>query len=365
VDGRNVTATTVATSRGITEVRSADGGTLLWRIQWPGEDRRRPVTGRTCVINVASLDLNLLVSLDALLRERSVTRAAERLGLSQPALSSALRRLRRHFGDELLVRVGNTYKLTPLADFLRARVALALEGVERVFDAKPDFDPALCTREFTVVTSDYALSVVGAPLLAAMADRAPHARIRFRQPALAHMAETVGDLRGVDGLICPHGYSSDLPYVDVFRDRWVCVADEANRSVGAVVTVDQLAAARWVSALDQRAAYTPAHKQLELLGVAMDIEVVTDGFLAVPVLVAGTDRVALVQERLVSTLPAGSGIRVLDCPFEALPLVEALWWHPIYDQDPEHELLRSVFTEVAATLAGAGEAVVNGSPGRG
>ena len=292
------------------------------------------------------------MSLDALLSECSVTRAAERLGLSQPALSSALRRLRRHFGDELLVRVGNTYKLTPLGVSLRARVTLALEGAERVFDAKPDFDPAECSREFTVVTSDYALSVMGPPLLAAMSARAPRARIRFRQPALSQVADAVGDLRTADGLMCPHGFAADLPYLDIFRDRWVCVVAEQNSAIGDTLTVEELTKSPWVTALDQRTAYTPVHKQLELAlqGVALDIQVVTDGFVAVPGLIAGTDRVALVQERLCRTFPAGLGIRVLDCPFEALPLVEALWWHPLYDLDPEHQLLRSVFADVAVAL---------------
>ncbi|MPY80022.1 MAG: LysR family transcriptional regulator, partial [Actinophytocola sp.] len=84
-------------------------------------------------MNLANLDLNLLVSLDHLLRERSVTRAAESMGLSQPALSASLARLRRHFGDPLLTRVGNRYELTPLAVHLRRRTETALAGVERVF----------------------------------------------------------------------------------------------------------------------------------------------------------------------------------------------------------------------------------------
>jgi DNA-binding transcriptional LysR family regulator len=104
-------------------------------------------------VNLGNLDLNLLVSLDALLEQRSVTRAAEQMGLSQPALSASLARLRRHFGDELLSRVGNTYRLTPLAVQLRPRVRLALDGVERVFSAQPDFDPAESTREFSVLVS--------------------------------------------------------------------------------------------------------------------------------------------------------------------------------------------------------------------
>ena len=92
-------------------------------------------------MNLASLDLNLLVSLDALLQQRSVTRAAAQMGLSQPALSASLARLRRHFGDELLTRVGNEYRLTPLAVQLVDVAASALAGVERVFTAQPGSTP--------------------------------------------------------------------------------------------------------------------------------------------------------------------------------------------------------------------------------
>src|SRR3954447_20955369 len=90
-------------------------------------------------MNLARLDLNLLVSLDALLQQRSVTRAAAQMGLSQPALSASLARLRRHFDDELLTRVGNEYRLTPLAVQLRELVRIAMTGVERVFTAQPEF----------------------------------------------------------------------------------------------------------------------------------------------------------------------------------------------------------------------------------
>src|SRR6185437_14152535 len=93
------------------------------------------------VVNLASLDLNLLVTLDALLEHRSVSRAAQQVGLSQPAVSAQLARLRRHFGDDLLARQGNQYRLTPLAVQLRGRVRTAVTGVERVFTAQPDFDP--------------------------------------------------------------------------------------------------------------------------------------------------------------------------------------------------------------------------------
>src|SRR3954471_5661604 len=130
-------------------------------------------------MRLSNLDLNLLVSLDALLDQRSVTRAAQQLGLSQPALSASLGRLRRHFGDELLSRTGNEYRLTPLAAQLKPRVRLALEGVERVFTAQPEFHPGESTREFSVLLSDYACAVLGDSLAALMADEAPQARLRL------------------------------------------------------------------------------------------------------------------------------------------------------------------------------------------
>ena len=113
------------------------------------------------------LDLNLLVSLDALLPERSVSRAAARLGRSQPSLSESLARLRRHFRDDLLARVGNHYELTPLAAQLAEQTTSALAAVARVFASEPDFDPAIAEREFTVLISDYAITVLGPELAAA------------------------------------------------------------------------------------------------------------------------------------------------------------------------------------------------------
>src|SRR4029453_12375404 len=115
-------------------------------------------------IKIANLDLNLLVSLDALLQERSVSRAATRLGLSQPALSASLSRLRRHFGDDLLARVGNRYELTPLAAQLVDVPSSAMAGVLRVFTSAEQFDARTASREFTVLMSDYATTVLGPEL---------------------------------------------------------------------------------------------------------------------------------------------------------------------------------------------------------
>ncbi|GHE73358.1 LysR family transcriptional regulator [Streptomyces capitiformicae] len=119
------------------------------------------------------VDLNLLVPLDALLQERSVTRAAQRLGLSQPTVSAALARLRRHFGDELLTRVGNQYELTPLAEHLASHAKRTLDSANRVFDTRPDFDPAIAEREFNLIVTDVQLATFGRVLTGQVANRRP------------------------------------------------------------------------------------------------------------------------------------------------------------------------------------------------
>jgi DNA-binding transcriptional LysR family regulator len=303
-------------------------------------------------MRLANLDLNLLVSLDALLDQRSVTRAAQQLGLSQPALSASLARLRRHFGDELLTRVGNEYRLSPLAAQLKPWVRLALDGVERIFAAQPVFDPGKSAREFSVVLSDYACSVLGNALAELLAQEAPGARLRLlhNTPDVVDHAEQT--LLVTDLMVVPHGFVTDLPHADVLRDRWVLVVSEDNPDVGDALTAEQIEAMPWVATYYGPTASTPAARQMRMLGIEPRVQVVTEGFLTVPGLVAGTRRIALLQERLVRRLPVDAGIRALPCPFEVGPLVDAMWWHPVYDRNPEHAFFRGLLLRAAEQVDG-------------
>lgn len=304
------------------------------------------------VTNVANLDLNMLVSLDALLQHKSVTKAAQQLNLSQPALSAALARLRRHFDDELLYRVGNEYHLTPLAAELRQRTRLALDGVERVFSAQPEFNPSESTREFSVLVSDYGITVLGDTLARLLTDAAPHARLRLRPTSPDLVARAEQTLVGTDLMLVPHGFVTDLPHTDLYRDRWVMVVSSDNEHIGAEMTVDDLKTSPWVVVFHGQSAATPADRQLRMLGIEPRVQVVTENFWTVPTLVAGSNRIALLQERLVRLLPLNSGIRTLPCPVGVGELVEAMWWHPVYDRDPEHVFLRDTVVH-AAELATA------------
>lgn len=300
--------------------------------------------------NLRNLDLNLLPALDALLRERNVTRAAESLGLSQPSLSSSLRRLRRHFNDDLLLRIGNRYDLTPLATQLSDRTTAALAGVQRVFDSSPDFDPATSEREFTVVMSDYAAIVLGDHLATAMASAAPGVRLRLQEQSAYDVDHARQLLASVDGMVLPHGFLTDIPVVDLHEDTWVCIVSSGNVDVGEALTLEELATLPWVVTYNAPTAFTPAVRQLRMIGLEPNIQVVVESFVATPFLVAGTNRVALVQGRLADRLENAAGVRVLACPWEVVPLKEAFWWHPSLRSDPAHLWLRQMLQEAGARV---------------
>ena len=174
------------------------------------------------VAHLANLDLNLLVALRELVRERSVTRAAERLGVTQPAASAALSRLRRHFGDELLIRDRGEYTLTALGAQLAEQVDAVCAAAERLFAASADFDPAVSEREFTLVMADYTIVVMGEALSQAIARAAPRARLHIRLVRESLSTEYAEGIRFIDGMVAPptHGFAlPDTRSVELFSAR--------------------------------------------------------------------------------------------------------------------------------------------------
>jgi DNA-binding transcriptional LysR family regulator len=299
-------------------------------------------------MNLNTLDLNLVPALRALLEERNVTRAGQRVGLSQPAMSAALARLRRHFGDELLSRASGQYELTVLGRALLHRTATACDLIERVFASQVNFDPARQEHEFIVHTSDYAVAVFGTRLASEVHARAPGVRLRFRQTPADLSLGGGGELLSTsDGLFMPHGIISGYPAIDLFTDRWVCLVAVGNEAVGDRLTMDHLATLPWVSY--QRAADALAARQLSMIGVEPRVEVAVDNFALLPFLVAGTRRIALIQESLAARLRGVAAVRVMRPPYDPVPLREAMWWHPVHTHDAAHTWLRETVAKVAAS----------------
>jgi DNA-binding transcriptional LysR family regulator len=295
-----------------------------------------------------NVDLNLLVPLRALLEERSVSRAAARLHMSQPSLSASLARLRRHFGDELLLRVGNSYELTPLAAQLLERSHSASLSLERVFQAHAEFDPTTSTRTFTIFSSDFAMAMLGGPLASVLAESAPGVSVQFENMTSWVVNNAPDSIRDYDGLLLPHGFLRGARFLDLFVDRWVCVVAPDNTEVGEVVRFEQLAELPWVQSFSAQTQFTPAAKQLQMLGVEPRVEIGAPGFLVVPSMLAGTNRIALMQESYARQVEAAGIVRVVDAPFDVVPFLEAFWWNAVHDRDPEHIWLRSMLSVAVA-----------------
>ncbi|MFD5875438.1 LysR family transcriptional regulator [Streptomyces sp. NPDC060322] len=305
-------------------------------------------------MNLARLDLNLVVALRALLEERNVTRAGQRIGLSQPAMSASLARLRRHFGDDLLARVGGHYELTALGQVLLQRTSTAYEVVERLFASQADFDPGSEKREFKLVASDYAVAVFGAELARVIHEEAPGIRLRFTQTPPTVVDDTATLLSTADGLLMPHGVISDFPATDLYEDEWVFLVADDHPSVDDRLTLGDLGRLPWVTY--QRTYDAPAVRQLGMLGIEPRVEVSVDSFQLLPLLVAGTRRIALIQARLARLLAPLAAVRMVEPPYEAVPLREAMWWHPVHTHDAAHIWLRETTARVGRRMADVPEA---------
>ncbi|MFI7542184.1 LysR family transcriptional regulator [Actinoplanes sp. NPDC049599] len=299
------------------------------------------------------IDLNLLAALDALLAERNVTRAGRRLGLSQPAMSDALARLRRHFDDQLLVRVGNSYELTPLGAALRSASAAAMALVEQTFTAAPGFDPAACEREFVLLVSDYAAAVLGPLLIRAVRQAAPLAGLRLdRLPADCAAVTAWSPTCSFDGLVLPRSVApAGMSATTLFDDRWVCLAATDNPAVGGGLTVEKLATVSWVVHQDMRT-HHPVLAHLRARGLEPEARFSAGSYHLLPELVRDSDHVCLIQERLAKRV-AGPGLRVLEVPLDLPPVAETLWWHPAHTRDPSHRWFRDLVATVAHGLTGA------------
>lgn len=306
-------------------------------------------------MELRSLNLNLLLHLDALLSQRSVSGAAEKLELSQPTVSAALARLRRHFGDPLLIRQGNHYELTPLAVNLRPLVSDAVAGTERVFMNQAEFDPPTAHREFTVLASDFWLEVMGPTISRLLSQRSPSASIRFELPRDFQLEAPMEGLRNVDGALAPRGALHGPPHLELLSTEWRCIVSADNPRVGDALDLDTLAALPWAVFADRSSTAADVTsivmRQVRLSGLTPRVQVSAGTFSALPAFVRGTDRVAVVHRSLAEHAGRAMGLRVFAPPFPTNPLVLAFWWHPHRGHDRGHQWFRELLCSAAGHVA--------------
>jgi DNA-binding transcriptional LysR family regulator len=295
------------------------------------------------------LDLNLLVALDAMLTEKNVSRAAERMFISQSAMSNALARLRQYFDDELLVQVGRRMELTPRAQFLQNVVRDVLVRVDAAVQAVPVFDYAHSDRNFTLFVSDYTLQTLVPHVLALAYQRAPGVRFQF----LPQTSEPKRALeRGeVDLMVIPAGYCSpDHPTEHLFDEVLSCVVWSGSRFAASPITLEDYKSASHVAVVPGLDKPAVDGLFLQQYGIARKIEVTTFSFASAAFLVLGTDRIATVHTRL-----AGQASKLLPLTAHRLPLdipdmQQVVQWHEHRSFDPGLVWLRGLLHEGARLM---------------
>jgi DNA-binding transcriptional LysR family regulator len=297
-------------------------------------------------------DLNLLVALDALLREKNVTRAAERVFVSQPAMSAALQKLRAYFNDPLLVRVGRDMQLTPKGLSLVEPVHEVLLRVQATLATQPTFDPGSARRSFTLVVASSALALLVPQLLNRLVRDAPGVQCHVDSLNATSLSRLeYGDIDLCIAIDDPQFFGQRhwpewLRSAALRSVRWACIADRDNALVDADLTPERYralphAVARASAATEMLAA--PGSS----VPAGVDVRATTESLLALPFMVLGTPLVASVPERLAQYFAARLPLKVVPDPQRRGEELEVVLWHKRCEPDPAHAWFRQLVIDLA------------------
>ncbi|MBZ0116235.1 MAG: LysR family transcriptional regulator [Sandaracinaceae bacterium] len=292
-------------------------------------------------------DLNLIPMLDALLREVSVSRAAQRVGVTTPAMSHALARLRTQLGDPLLIRSGRHMVLSARAEALGPQVASLVESVHRVMMPAPPRNLAEIARTLRIGASDYVLLLLGQEVDRLATAQAPRMVLRFvpntpRDAALLREGEI--DLAvGVYGGELP----PELRTQTLFDERLVCVVREGHPGVRRQLSLRRFAQLSHIQVAPRGRAGGVVDDALARAGLERRVSRAVPYFLSAFHLVAESDHVLTAPERIARALAPRFGLRILRPPLELAPHAITQIWHPRHDEEPAHRWLRGAVVAAA------------------
>ena len=293
-------------------------------------------------------DLNLLFTLEVLLAEGSVARAARRLRLSPSAMSRALARLRETTGDPLLVRAGRGLVLTPRALELRERVSHLVEGGEAVLRPAVKIDFKQLVRTFTLRTSEGFVENFGPGLIARIGAEAPGVRLCFVQKPNKDSAPLREGAVDLETGVVDKATAPELRVQALFRDHYVGVVREDHPLGKGKITAARYAAGRHVAVSRLGLDQGPIDEVLGALGLKRTITVIVGGFSTALGLARASDLIASVPERHTGNLRAG--MHSFPLPVSTPEITVSLLWHPRLDADPAHRWLRGIVREVCAAI---------------
>jgi len=295
-------------------------------------------------------DLNLLITLDVLLAEGSVARAARRLRLSPSAMSRALARLREATGDPLLVRAGRGLVPTPRAVELRERVSHVVEEGQAVLRPAEKLDLKRLVRTFTVRTSEGFVENFGPELIARVAEEAPGVRLHFLQKATKDSAPLRDGTVDLETGVIEKTTAQELRVQALFRDRLIGVVRTGHSLVKGRITPSRYAGGQHISVSRQGQGQGqgkgPIEEALQRLGLERDIVTIVGGFATAIALARASDLIATVPERHTGILRAG--MHSFSLPVSTPEFTVSLLWHPRLDADLAHRWLRGHVRKICA-----------------
>jgi DNA-binding transcriptional LysR family regulator len=306
-------------------------------------------------MNLNSMDLNLLLAFESLMDERHVTRAAKRAGLSQPAMSNALARLRRTFDDPLLVRTADGMAPTPMAQALIGPVRAALAHLRAALEEKPAFDPAASKRTFHLLANDYAEIMLVAPLLRALRRQTGGIGLRLYRPRSVFQPPSPAALS--DSFDLALGFFPDALALEasvrsavLWEERNVCIASPTHPAIRGKLSLQQYAAAWHVAVFYKTQGPGIIDTLLAQQGLSRRLAMLVPHFASVPFMVASSDLIATVPERLARRFGQWLKLQILPVPVAIPPFRLTLLWHERWHADPAHSWMRRLIAEAASRL---------------
>jgi DNA-binding transcriptional LysR family regulator len=303
-------------------------------------------------MKLRDVDIHLLLAFDALMRERHVTRAAERLDASQSSMSAWLAKLRDLLHDEVLVRNGSSHAPTELALALWPRVQEAVQAVERVFEPAAPFDPATARDSFRLIVIDYLDFLLMPSVMRVIREQAPGVRIEILQPN----PHRFGDMLAAGDLDLAISYFPNAPeYLKsrrLFGDRFVGLCGQHHAALTRELDVPALCALPHVTIEpDASQIYNvQIDAALQPHGCRRDVRMVKPNFLALPYVLATSDLVACVPARLARRMTGMAPVALFDLPLDLPTFDVRMLWHPRTANASAHEWLRGVVVECARVL---------------
>jgi DNA-binding transcriptional LysR family regulator len=296
--------------------------------------------------SMATPDLNLLLTLDVLLAEGSVARAARRLRLSPSAMSRALARLRETTGDPLLVRAGRGLVPTPRALELRGLVGPLVQEAQAVLRPAASLDLRQLARNFTLRTRDGFVENFGPALIARARKEAPGVRLYFvPKPDRDSTSLRDGSVDLETGVVA-ETTGPELRVQALFRDRFVGVVRKGHALTRGKITPARYAACRHIGISRRGLDRGPIDDALKRLGLQREVATIVGGFTAALALARASDLIASVPERHTAALR--TGLQSFRLPFAMPEITVSMLWHPRLDADPAHRWLRGCVREICA-----------------